>query len=663
MNTMIEKNVLLFLLTTIGLITLPHAYHIPLSIFVFFMLLLLWRFAGIWRPHWLPGRFTLLLLTIGGMVLLYSQHHGLFGRDAGTRLFITSLALKLLEIRQERDLYLITFLAFIVAASQFLYEQNIAMAGYVLFVCCVLLATLVAINSRTHDTLASLKTAASIIGQALPLAIVLFIFFPRVEAPRWMLFEDKSRARTGLSDTMEPGSISELSFSDELVFRVRFNGPIPPNAQRYWRGPVFSKTDGKRWSESRFSAFRTAVKPTYDTPSYDYTLLMEPQDKPWVYALEMATDYPNELRMNADFLLTTTGNPDKRAEYRIQSHPKYATGPIEARERTENIQLPNPPSPKVTALIGELGGFDSSPEHYIERVLRHFNQENFVYTLTPPLMEENPVETFLFESRRGFCSHYAAAFTYLMRAAEIPARVVTGYQGGVLNPVGNFLEIRQADAHAWTEVWLENQGWKRIDPTAAVAPERIEQIVNIEQQIASRAISFIDANSDLARQFDWLKQARQLWSSIDYNWQRWVINYHSVNQSQFLALFGIDSLKKMLYSLIGLLAAVTILLSWLLLSKSRQGTDKVLRCYDRFCRKLAKAGLKRGIGEGPIDFAKRSKLVYPQKISEIDAITELFVKLRYEKHATPADLKRLSEQVGHFDIAPNKPNHSLSTTD
>ncbi len=646
----IEKNILLFLLISVGLITLPHIYHIPASIFGFFALLLTWRFIGIWKPSCLPGKFLLFLLTVGGLVLLYSQHQGLFGRDAGTRLFMTALALKLLEIRQERDLYLIVFLAFIVATSQFLYEQSIAMAGYILFVCCVLLGTLVAINSRRQNTLNALKTAAVILAQALPLAIVLFIFFPRVEAPRWMLFEDKSRAKTGLSDSMEPGSISDLGFSDELVFRVRFQGQIPPNRLRYWRGPVFSVTDGKRWTAAKRYTYTTAAEPDFREPAYRYTLLLEPQNNNWVFALEMAGDYPPQLRMNSEYLLTRSGNPDKRAEYPITSYPSYRTGALEAHKLRINTQLPGPASQKTTSLVNQLGGFDTRHEQFIDHVLQHFNRENFSYTLTPPLMEDNPIESFLFETRSGFCSHYAAAFTYLMRAANIPARVVTGYHGGVLNPVGNFLEIRQADAHAWTEVWLENRGWVRVDPTAAVAPERIEQNVNIEQQIASRNISFFSADSELARQLDWLKQARQLWSSLDYNWQRWVINYHSANQTQFLASLGIESLKQMLFWLIGLGALFTAVLSWLLFSRKVKTADKILHHYRRFCARLAKAGLKRNAGEGPVDFAARSKKAYADHAAEIDEITDLFIKLRYQKESSQEDLSRMAEKVKRLKI-------------
>ncbi|MDP1969735.1 MAG: DUF3488 domain-containing protein, partial [Methylobacter sp.] len=247
MKPELDKNILIFLLSAIGLIVFPHIYHIPIAIFSFFCLLLSWRFIGVWQKKWLPGKLIIFLLFVCGIALLYSRHQGLFGRDAGTNLFITALGLKLLEIKKERDLYLISYLAFIVAASQFLYEQSILMAAYILLVCCVLLAMLVSINSYKMQIFAAFKTSVIIIVQALPIAVALFILFPRIEAPKWLLFNEQRQARTGLSDSMEPGSISDLRLSDELVFRVKFAGAIPPQRQRYWRGPVLSYTDGKHW--------------------------------------------------------------------------------------------------------------------------------------------------------------------------------------------------------------------------------------------------------------------------------------------------------------------------------------------------------------------------------------------------------------------------------
>ncbi|MDO9104512.1 MAG: DUF3488 and transglutaminase-like domain-containing protein [Methylovulum sp.] len=644
-----HRQVLIFLLSSIGLIVLPHAGHLPIAIIAFFYLLLVWRFIGVWQPQRLPRKWLILLLTVCGIALLYSQHQGLFGRDAGTRLFVVALGLKLMEIKSERDLYLISFLAFIVAASQFLYEQNLLMAAYILMVCCSLLATLVSINSREPEPVAALKTATVIVAQALPMAILLFILFPRVEAPRWMLLNDKQQAKSGLGDSMEPGSITDLGMSDELVFRVKFAGSMPPPAQRYWRGPVLEHTDGKRWTRSANRDFGPFMdKPSYRGMRYPYTILMEPRDKNWVFALDLPAEFAKPLIRNAYYQLITPENPDKRVEYKVSSYPEYNTGFITRTEYENATQLPATPSAKIKQLVGQLQGFDSPPEAFIQRLLKHFKVEDFHYTLTPPLMEQHPIETFLFETRYGFCSHYAAAFVYLMRVANIPARVVTGYQGGEFNKVGNFLEIRQADAHAWAEVWLEHKGWVRFDPTAAIAPERIEKSFNLDELVPGGVIRFAPAGDNALTAYHWLKEAHQLWRHVDYNWQRWVINYNSLNQSKFLSSLGIDNLQAMLYWMIAGIGVITAVLSWVLLHQKRQHTDRVLRVYQRYCQKLAKHGLVRGLAEGERDFAERVKAKLPGQATDIESITDIFIKLRYGRVSAAEDFKQLVQRVKLF---------------
>ncbi|WP_411725340.1 DUF3488 domain-containing protein, partial [Methyloglobulus sp.] len=387
MNPAHNKNILIFLLSSIGLIALPHVYHLHLAVFGFFSLLLVWRFIGIWKPDRLPNGPTLLFLTVCGLAILYSQHRGILGRDGGTSLFVIALGLKLMEIKSERDLYLINYLAFIVAASQFLYGQSILMAAYILFVCCVLLATLAFINSYVAQTStaikAAIKKAGVIIAQAIPMMIVIFILFPRVEAPKWLLFNDEQQKKSGLSDTMEPGSITDLGMSDELVFRVKFTGAIPPTKQRYWRGPVLTQTDGKKWTQANDLSYQQHLdKLTFSGKPYQYTLLMEPQGKNWVFALDMPAGYPNQLRQNANYQLITTDDFDKRAEYKLTSYPTYNTGYITKAEYQHARQLPGAPSDKIKQLVTQLHGFDSAPDIFIKQLLNHFRKEDFHYTLT-----------------------------------------------------------------------------------------------------------------------------------------------------------------------------------------------------------------------------------------------------------------------------------------
>jgi transglutaminase-like putative cysteine protease len=646
-----NKEILIFLLSSIGLIVLPHVYHLHWGVFGFFCFLLTWRFVGIWKPERLPTFPVILLLIVSGMAILYVQHRGFLGRDGGTSLFVVALGLKLMEIKTERDLYLINYLAFIVAASQFLYEQSILMAAYILFVCCVLLATLVYINSYVAQTSVALKKAAVIIAQAIPMAIVVFILFPRVEAPRWLLFNDDHQAKMGLSDSMEPGSITDLGMSDELVFRVKFAEAIPPAKQRYWRGPVLTHTDGKKWTQASDLSYQKYLgKLNYAGTPYQYTLLMEPQEKNWVFALDMPADYPKPLERNANYQLVTSDNLDKRSEFKLVSYPTYNTGYLTKTEYKDARQLPGTASEKIKQLVAQLHGFDSQPDVFINQLLNHFRKEDFHYTLTPPLMEDNPIETFLFETRYGFCSHYASAFVYLMRVANIPARVVTGYQGGEWNAVGNFLEIKQADAHAWAEVWLDKQGWVRFDPTAAIAPERIEKNIDIARLVPGGLISYAAPSVGAQATFDFLKKARQLWSNVDYNWQRWVINYNNTNQASFLSSFGIADFKTMVYWMMGIVGIITAILSLFLLYRRPKPTDPVLVAYNRFLKKIARAGFYKQTGEGARDFAERIKPYLPEQVEHIELITSTFIGLRYGSNPTEDSFTRLGRLVGLFKV-------------
>lgn len=647
----VNNNILIFLLTAIGLIALPHIANIPGPIFTLFALLLIWRIIGIWQRQWLPNQFLVFLITLTAIVLLVSQHQTIVGREAGSSVALTALALKLMEIRQKRDLYLICFFTFVVAATLLLFQQSIVMAVYILLVSCVLIGSLVSINSPKPQTWPALKTAAIIIVQAMPLAIIMFILFPRVEAPKWLLFEEQHTAFTGLSDSMEPGSISSLALSAELAFRVKFTGKIPPPNQRYWRGPVLSYTDGKRWEQTKNMYFKRFLDKTYFSgEAYHYKIMMEPQNNNWVFALDMPAQFNAPLTRNGNYQLITAKSPDQRAEYQITSYPKYNTGYITRTEYRDNLQLPGKPSDRLRALVKQLKGFDRPPEVFIKNLLKHFRSENFYYTLKPPLMEDNPIERFLFDSRSGFCSHYATAFVYLMRIADIPARVVTGYQGGELNAIGNFLEVRQANAHAWTEVWLQNKGWVRVDPTAAIAPQRIEQSVDIDQQIASGTVRFITDNQNLPAAISWLKQARQLWTNVDYNWQRWVINYNSQNQESFLSRLGIKDIKTMIYWMVSCIALIASISAGLILYQKPKIQNKAVLYYQKFCHKLSQQGLDRKQGEGAKDFAQRVIERFPERSIDVSRITALFIKIHYGQNADDNDLKQFKRQVELFKL-------------
>lgn len=645
-----NPNIMRCLLGAIALIGLPHFWTVALSVLIFFYALLIWRALAVWQPKLLPKRGLLLLVTCAGIAILLQCKLGLVGRDAGTHIFLIALGLKLLEIKGKRDLYFVVFLSFIVAAALFLYQQSLVMALYIGGVCIGLLALLVSINMHQLQLRTAVKTALSITLQALPLGLSLFILFPRLETPHWSFLADTSQGQTGLSETLEPGTITELALSDALVFRVKFEGPIVPQSERYWRGPVFSITDGKTWRPlpKRPLSF-AGTHFSFNGQAYRYTLLMEPQAHNWVFGLDMPTALPPLLSMNAYYQLHTAADPSLRAEYVLQSYTDYYTGKLSRQEQQENLQLPALISPEISQLVTQLHGFDAAPHVFIQNVLNYFREQPFHYSLTPPLMEQHPLETFLFQTRTGFCSHYATAFTYLMRVAHIPARVVGGYQGGEYNPVGNFLEIRQADAHAWSEVWLNHRGWVRIDPTAVVAPERVNNGVNIERQIAEGALNF-DPNRQHTAIQQLARQLRQTWQNADYSWQRWVINYHNQKQANFLAAFGLNNSFNMLLWLLLTSAVLTSLLFWWLMRQPAKQQEQAVYWYQRFIAKLKKLPLDKHPTETASTFALRVSQKAPNLAAATHSITTLYLELRYSEESTPQTLEQLKTQVRAFKV-------------
>ena len=644
----LSRPTLLLLLGTLGLATLPHFYNLPISIFAFFFALLGWRITAVFHPQILPVKVLLFLLSLLGVVILYIEQRSIMGRDAGTSLFIIATSLKLLEIRKERELYLLTYLCFILAGLIFLFEQSILTGVHIILVCLCLLATLVTLNSNQFKIKSALKKAMTIMLQSIPLCIVIFLCFPRIESPRWMILSQKGQAKSGLADTMEPGSISDLALSDELAFRVKFEGKPPPIELRYWRGPVLSFTDGVRWTVGGGQSVSPFTWPKFLGRPYSYKVLMEAQEKNWVFPLDLPSRIPDSLFMNDRFQVFSRNYSVRRAEYDMTSYLRHKSGPISREEFRRNTQLPGDTSDQILELAEEFKKKSNNAAEYAELVLNYFREQDFSYTLTPPLMENKPIDTFLFEARTGFCSHYAAAFVYLMRVAKIPARVVTGYQGGEFNKLGGFFEIRQANAHAWAEVWLKDRGWTRYDPTAAIAPERISQNINISQQISTGSLSFIEVDEELANSFEWFKNLPDLWSSLDYQWQSWVLNYSPNKQYGFLNKLGIASMQQSMYVILGITAIFTIIIFYQTLRPKRSKLSKALRSYNKFCQILASRNLVRATGETPLAFSSRAAEFLPNASNSIKRITELFEKLNYYPQPKESDLIELCTEIKLF---------------
>jgi len=658
-----------WLLAAVVLVVLPHLPRLPWWLAAFVAGTALPGLLQLRHPAWQVPRVLLLLATLagGGAVLLH--YDTLLGKNAGVALLIVMLLLKLLEVRSPRDARLVVFLCYFLVITNFLFSQSLLMAAYMFVATLVITAALAAgtTNGTTIPARQDLRLAAVLLAQAAPLMLVLFLFFPRIEGPIWGLPEDAWAGMTGLGDRMSPGAISKLVQSEAPAFRARFRGATPLAEQRYWRGPVLWHTDGRTWSAGEPELLsRTAdPAPADDADTYDYSITLEPHNRHWLLGLDLPVALSIPAIQTLDFQWLAYRPVRKRTRYTATSRTRIDTGPLNVRQRTAALQLPDATSARVRELARGWRGQAGSHRAVVQQALAHFNRQDFVYTLEPPRLGADPVDEFLFGTRRGFCEHYAAAFVVLMRSAGIPARVVTGYQGGEYNPLGEYWLIRQSDAHAWAEVWLPDSGWQRVDPTAAVAPERIERSLDPADGPAGAAASFRLTDGDLLERN--LRSLRYLLDAMNNQWHEWVLSYGPQRQLEFLAALGIDraSWKHMAAALL-LLSGVLLLgfAVWMLL-RQRTSAEPVQRAWLRFCKRLARHGMVRRPHEGPRDFACRVSAARPALASQVNAITKLYIDLRYSSPAghKASETTRLLRMVRRFPARRHPEWAKLSRTD
>ena len=619
----------------------PHAAHAPLWLSLAAGGMLAWR-ALIWWRRWpLPPRWLLALLVFAGSAAVLASYRQFFGKDPGVALLILFLALKLMELRAARDALAALFLCYFLLLTHFLYAQGMGSAGLTLAALVLITAALASLAHAGRPALGNLRLSALMLAQALPFMLVLFLLFPRVQGPLWGLPLDAYSGMTGLSDTMSPGSISELSLSGAIAFRVKFEGKPPPQNALYWRGPVLRHFDGRIWRPGRQTV--SAVLP-YANPGADiaYAVTLEPHNKTWLFALEMPVSLPPDAVLAGDYQILSKTPVRARLRYELRSHTDLSPGAEESAEVLQaSLQLPAGFNPRARELAAEWRRRLDGDEAVIRRMLGHFRREPFIYTLSPPLLGENGIDDFLFETRRGFCEHYAAAFVFMMRAAGIPARVVTGYQGGEYNPVDGYLIVRQSDAHAWAEVWQAGRGWVRIDPTAAIAPSRIESGLAAAVPEGD-PVPFL-VRSDLS----WLRELRFRWEAMNNTWNQWVLGYNPQRQRELLSRLGLREPDwQSMTAALGVLTGLLMLgfTAWALRRRIR--LDPALRAWNRLSRKLAGAGLARHAWEGPADYARRVAGAQPQLGAHMQRIAALYIALRYDRRKSPWDDRRESPWDG-----------------
>ncbi|MCC5811045.1 MAG: DUF3488 domain-containing transglutaminase family protein [Ectothiorhodospiraceae bacterium] len=644
-QSMLPHRVLLALLVTLGAVTAPHVLHLPPWMTPLIIVCAAWRYQAGSRGWRLPNRWVLLLLTLvtaGGVVM----HYGTFlGRDAGVAMLSLMLGLKLLEMRTRRDTQVVLYLGYFLVVTQFLYSQSLLIAGWMLVTVWALTALLITVNRRTTPSgwFPHSRLAATMVAQALPLMIILFILFPRVPGPLWGMPDDDARGVTGLGDSMTMGEISQLSQSAEVAFRVEFDGPPPAPPQRYWRGPVLPAYDGRSWRQpDDRGAFRPPLEPLGGEIGYSVTL--EPHNRSWIFTLDMPVQISTQVTVGSEYQVERRNPVRERIRYDARSALNYRLDPeLRDVDPAPYLHVPENRHPRTRELVRDWRGRSDNDDELIERALQHFRDQPFVYTLHPPRLQDDNVDEFLFNTRRGFCEHFAGAFAAMMRIAGIPSRVVTGYQGGEINPTGNYMIVRQSDAHAWVEIWQEDAGWRRVDPTAWVAPERIELGLD-------GAVPESDQLPAMARRTQsWTRQLALRWDAVNAYWDRWVLAYGPGLQQRLMDSLGLGQWQRMLSALAVAMLVCTGLLALLILWRQpARRPDPAQRAWERFCRRMETTGLPRRPQEGPRDYARRVATARPDLEQDVEGITSHYIALRYGREPHESELQSLHQRVGRF---------------
>ena len=647
----------LFLLVVIGWVVMPQTPRLPWWCTALTAMILVWRGALALRGAPLPHAGWTLALLGGTVLATWVSHRTLLGRDAGVTLIVVLLALKTLELRARRDAFVVFFLGFFTMLTNFFFSQSLLTAGAMLLGLLGLLTALV--NAHMPVGRPSLLQAARTAGwMALlgaPIMFVLFMLFPRL-APLWGIPSDGMTGRSGLSSTMQVGTVAQLALEEGIAMRVKFDGPVPPAPELYFRGPVLSSFDGREWRPliQRIGAFAAALlPPVHIQPLGEqvrYTVTLEPNNRPWLLVLDAAIQEPRgpgveaisggELQWVSPRPVTDLLRYEavSALDYQAAADTRYL--PLQYRE------LPASYNPRTLEMANRMmasvpGGRGNKPA-LIKAALERLRNGGYQYTLEPGVYGEHTADEFWFDRKQGFCEHIASAFVVLMRAMDIPARIVTGYQGGDLNTVDGYWIVRHSDAHAWAEVWLAGAGWVRIDPTAEVAPARIGSL----QRLRPPQNAFTTVLGTMSPGL--LAGLRESWEAVNNRWNQWVLNYTQSKQLDLLRDLGFrsPSWQDLSYVLIGLVVTVALAgAAWAKWERSRQ--DPWLRLLSRVRQRLAREGVAVAPTSGPRQMAAA---VSDRFGAQGQPLAEWLLRLEAQRYAPspPAPLPALQRELNRL---------------
>ncbi len=597
-----------------------------------------WRGAGPLPTFWR------ILLLVGACAAIAATQPSVFGREAGAALLASMLVLKYLETSGVRDARLVVMVSNFLAMAAFLRDQSFEQTSLAF---ALVVLVLVALQWLRTDRMAPLANAAPqpslrewraplreallTMAVVIPFALASFLLFPRLATPLWGSLDDKPRGKVGIDDELELGALSGLALDDSPAFRVRFDNDAaaPPPAERYWRGLVLWSFDGRVWAGSRrFPGTRAGPDVIAEGQRYDYEIALVEAPRIWRFALDAPLTTPAGMLRGVDLQITGPAGPRAERSYRATSATRYRlNSELPFALRRAALQLPSGSNPSAVRL-GEKwrmqhgADVDAIVQESLEMI-----RAGFLYSLDPPPLGRQAIDEFLFSTRIGFCEHFASSFVFLMRAAGIPARIVTGYQGGERNSVGKYWIVRQSDAHAWAEIWIAGRGWQRVDPTAAVAPERV-----------LRGSSGFGEGTDAGwlGKSAWWSGLRDRADLLGTWWQQAVVGFDSLRQANLLQRLGAGEANRMRHALLWLaLMMATLGFAALLMSiRRRLPASPWIVVYREFAAKLAGGGVQRKSTEGPAEFSERAATTLPDQASEIRRIAQEFIALRYASEHT-----------------------------
>ena len=663
-----DKADILLLLLAAAMVLAPHALHLPAWLSVATAAPLLWRAVITVRGQRQPPLRVLLPLALLGIAGVHASYGTLLGRDPGVAMLALLLAMKSLEMHGRRDVFVFVFLSFFLLLANFFHAQGILSAAWMLATVLVLLTALLstqygAMQPRLPQRL---RLLGRLLALALPIAALLFLAMPRLDGPLWGAPPEGAQARTGLSDSMQPGAIASLALSGETVFTARFATPIPPQDQLYWRGVVLGDYDGSTWTRSGAGAGKRqpAIDGRIDIAlagkPVNYAVTLQPSGQRRIFALDVPRSIErlpgNPYVVSAALEVLTIQPITSTVHYRASFMTRYRLqAGLSPEQQQQWLSLPPDSNPRSVAWARALRGSGAqalAPQAAIAAVLDHFRRAPFRYTLQPPLLGKDGVDDFLFGTQAGFCEHYAGSFVVLMRAMGIPARVVTGYQGGLRNAADNSLSVRQSDAHAWSEVWLAGRGWVRVDPTGAVAPLRTQRDLDAALPAAPspltawRTLVGLDGGAGGA-----IAAWRQQWQQAELAWSSWVLD--PTPQRQRAMLDGVKNLPPNKLALAcAMLALLAALAGGLVYWKQHRPGDPLDNLYARFCRQQARRGYSRAPHEGPHGYAARlaAGTATPEAHAAIARFLAIYAAMKYgnaspdEQFRARRSLRRLLTQ-------------------